>query len=763
MSYKSKENLKSTILAKKKSKKKEEINRKSTVPKAKKKTLERKVPNFWKNDTLTEIPARQQDDLFKKIFKGLAAFMLVILLFLSFNTWINADDKMQNEYEQKLYEYYSTFGENKEACNMKVTKMHFYGGLFEVVSGVTNRILGFGSLENLNYHRVRHMFIGLFGFLGILFTGLFVRDLAGWRAGCLAMLLLFFSPRYFGHSLINPKDIPFAAGYIMTIYFISRLIRELPKPGKKTLIGLTLAIGLAIGVRSGGILVVAYLALFMALDFVIKNGFAGIIQKPKEVVKYAGYFLGPTLGGFLIAIIFWPYVHSNPVGNIMKSLAELSKLGVDIRLIFNGKMEYARSLPWEYLPTWVLITVPLFFHIGLVAFFAFSKSIFSKYRKLPLFLALYASFFPFVYIIYKDSTLYDGWRHLIFPYTTFIALIAIAYNLIWEKFEDKKPVKYAMLGLVALTTVEPIVHTVRNIHAPYVYFNPIQGGPNGAFGEFEMEYWGTSVANAVDWMDEQGLLKVKDGEKIRIATNFHYGLDKYLKGKYGDKVLAVYVRYRQRYNVKTDYGIFVNRYIDAKQLRKGSWPTSKAIHNISVNNTPICTITKYENDLAYRGIKANKEKKFEEAYQLLSQEIKLNPDNEIATVGIAEALMNVNNLEESLKYIKKTREIEPDNLSAMNLQGLYHFKKGQLKEAEEAYNYALKQQPKFATGYYYMALIKQQQGQKNEALKQLQKAINYNKKFVQAYALAAKIHSELGNTAKVQQFQQIVQKLQGKK
>ena len=43
--------------------------------------------------------------------------------------------------------------------------------------------------------------------------GLLGMRFGGGLCGLISMLLLFFSPRFFGHSMNNLKDIPFAVGY----------------------------------------------------------------------------------------------------------------------------------------------------------------------------------------------------------------------------------------------------------------------------------------------------------------------------------------------------------------------------------------------------------------------------------------------------------------------------------------------------------------------------------------------------------------------
>ena len=85
----------------------------------------------------------QRNPLMDKIFWGIAAIGLLVLLVLSFGSGINADDKFQVDYSQKLVQYYSTFGQDTAALNIPDGNMHLYGGFFETITGFTNKIAGF--------------------------------------------------------------------------------------------------------------------------------------------------------------------------------------------------------------------------------------------------------------------------------------------------------------------------------------------------------------------------------------------------------------------------------------------------------------------------------------------------------------------------------------------------------------------------------------------------------------------------------------------
>ncbi len=703
----------------------------------------------------------EQDGLYKNIFRGLCGFMLIAMILMSFKSGINNDDKMQNEYEQKLMAYYTTGGEDKSALDLPKTKMHFYGGMFEVVTGFTNKLLGSSDINHPRYHKVRHFWNAIFGFFAMFFIAMTAKELAGWRAAIIALVFAFLSPRLLGHALMNPKDIPFAMGYIMSLYYMIRTWRELPNARWSTIVGMSVAIGVAVGVRAGGLLVVAIFGLFTVIDFIFKFGFLTVFKELDKTFAYLKATVIPIFIGLLLAIVFWPYALASPIENIGKSLAELSKYGVNIRLLFDGGMVYAQALPWTYLPKWVLYTIPLFAIIGFPLFFGLAFKTFKKYATVPLMALSFAAIFPFFWVIYQDSTLYDGWRHLIFPYTAMVVLIALAWDSLLDIFKSNKMVTYGVIGLMTLTALDPAIFIVRNLAFPYTYFNPLIGGIGGAFGEYETDYWGVSIKQGVEYLEQQGILSMDNKEPVIIATNFLYPLDRYIK-KYKDagKAKTVYVRYRQRYDHPWDYGLFLSRFVDGTRLQNNTWPTSNNIHSITANSTPILSVLKEDKErLTSRGIKELKSKNYDAAISLFSQEIRKHPDNEIALQSLANAYMNKGDLANSFKYVKETYKVDPENIQAMNIHGLYLLNTGKKQEAYAKFKRLTEIQEKFPMGWYYMGVIDMDAGKMVDAFNHAKKAVTVNPKFKPGYELAAKILDRQGKPQDAQKFRDAANKI----
>ena len=179
------------------------------------------------------------------LFIGLATVLLFAMPLMSRSAGNSGDeDKFQIPQGRFVMDYYHSDGQDTTCLQDVVTlngkeqswNLKYYGCSFDVVTEWINETFGIEDIA-----RTRHICNSLLGWLIILFGALIAYRIGGWRAGVFTMLLLFFSPRLLGHSWNNPKDIPLAAGVIMTVYYMlmffrqvtPQLVEETASKGKK--------------------------------------------------------------------------------------------------------------------------------------------------------------------------------------------------------------------------------------------------------------------------------------------------------------------------------------------------------------------------------------------------------------------------------------------------------------------------------------------------------------------------------------------------
>lgn len=702
-------------------------------------------------------PEIESDAGLRKIFFGVAGFALLVMLWLAMGSGVNADDKYQVDYSNKLVNYYSTFGKDTAALNIPDGNMHLYGGFFEIVTGFTNKALGFKD-NDAAYHHVRHLWSAFFGWMAIFFAALFAKQIAGWRAGLIALVILFLSPRFLGDSFMNPKDIPFAAGYMLSIYSIAAVLDRMPSPRRRDLAGLVAGLAIALATRAGGLLAFGWLFMFGGLHFLLKNGGLKAFSNTRALGRYLLILAGAAVAGYVLAVLFWPYALQSPLKNPFVALSKFAELEVRIRVLYEGANMMSDVTPWHYPLKWIVYTIPLAALTGLLGSVVFLPKLLKKYNPLWVGMALLTGVFPVFYIIYKDSVIHDGWRHLTFAYPPLVVMAALFWNELAALFSGKKALQYAVFGAIALLLADSAFFIAANRQYPYVYFNPIEGGTKSAFGYFETDYWGISTRQGLEWLEEQGVLRPDMTDTVVIATNMHFPAKPFVS-KYGNKVRLRYLKWDRRYDEAWDYALYPTRFIDGSALQRGKWPPDNTIHTIDAGGAPLLAILRDTTNYCFQGNDATKKGDYVTAIDRYRKEVSLVPDNEIAWAGLAQALLSIDSLEQAKSAAEKALEIAPDDTQGNNVIGLYWIKKDNITKANDQFSLAVKRDPSNAAAWYYLALIANDRGDPQTALNHLQKSIRAAPSFRQAYELAAQIYEENGNPSAAQQYRAALGKL----
>jgi tetratricopeptide (TPR) repeat protein len=684
-----------------------------------------------------------------RVFKILAALVLVIMMLMSLSSGINADDEYQVDYSKKLVNFYTSFGKDTSALYVEDGNMHLYGGFFDLTTGMVNHLLGLDE-HDARYHQIRHLFIALMGFLGIWFSSLLAKEMGGWRAGILTLLLMFLSPRYLGHSLMNPKDIPFAAGYMMAVYFMVRFYSNFPGLRWIDAIGIILGIGLSLGTRAGGLLLIVFFLAFGGIDFIRKNQFNK--WSLPSIWYYLKYLLIISLGAYFFAILFWPGAFNNPLTHPLQSLNRFEDLNVYIRLLFKGENVMSDQVSGDYILVWIWRTVPVFCLFGFLGSIAFYNSSMKRYSPFTLVILYMVTVFPVLYIILKDAVLHDGWRHVIFIYPTLIILSVLCWIGLEHKFRDRKVILYSIYGFLFLTCLESGRFIASNHSFPYVYFNAFGGGLEKAHGNFETDYWGVSVRQAIEWMEEQRILDKEMKDTIVIATSFYYNVSRQLDISYRNKVRVVYLRYRERYDEAWDYAIYPSRFIPGIQIRSGSWPPAETLHTITADNIPLVAILRNSQEVINQGMKALKSQDWEMAIELLQQGLMRYPDNVEVMRGLATAKMNSGEYQEAIDLNLRSLEIGgPDAMTYADIGMIYQMIPD-MEKAKQAFFQAIGINRDFYHGYYQLAMIYQEEGNLTAAKENALKVIDGDPGFVEAHRVMAELYEEQGDSEKAAHF-----------
>lgn len=662
---------------------------------------------------------------------------------------ISGDDVTQWRYGTSVWNYIKTFGEDKTAVTGKYLEntQTLYGGIVDGIAAMFIDIF-----KPKNEFIIRHYWIMMFGFAGIVYTGLLSRKLTNsWLAGIIAVLFIVFTPRYFGEAFNNPKDIPFAATYIMAIYYIICWLENIQAPRWKYTILLGIAIMLCLGIRIGGLLLIAYLFMAFAIRLWQTKGFSdGTIKKNfKHLVVL-------LLIGYFGACIWWPYAWEDPISHPYEAFKVMSDYPLTIKMLFEGQETTSSDLPAYYAPKFISITLPLFALIGIAGGLVMMtrKGFRSRYNYLWLVMFTWA--FPVFYIYYKHAVVYDGMRHTLFILPSVAITAALFFYYLLENFKEKKAIRMVVAGIMIVLLALPARFSLANHPNQYVYFNELTGGIKGALGIYETDYYMNSIKQGYNWLNKNEFSKLNTKDTIVLATNcvepiFHYIHDSKVPLK------IVYVRYYEKNRTDWDYGIFFGRFLDREELQNGYFPSKLAIHNVEADGVTLSTVIKNDPErLGLKGYEAMITNDLANAVNYLTAATKKDAYDVELWQNLTSIHLATNNLAEAKKAIDEARKITTMDVETADLAGDLALRMGDIASSEQIYGAMLENSPSQGEGYLGLAKIQATKGDYDLAVQNVQTAMDLSP-YLQGrgYTLMGLIFQRKGDMVQAQKFFQM--------
>jgi dolichyl-phosphate-mannose-protein mannosyltransferase len=434
---------------------------------------------------------------------------LVILVACTFRDYgITTDEYVQHVYGQKLWAFYSSGFADRSV--FAFDNLYLYGGLFDMLA------VALQSLSPFDEYETRHLLCGLVGVLGVVGTWRLARELAGPRAGFLAVALLALTSSWYGAMFNNTKDIPFAVGMVWMLYFICRIAAHLPRPPASAVIWFGVALGLTLGIRVGAVFGLFYLLAVLACDAAIRGGRLGWTAALRTAVVTGRVLLPALVLAYGLMAVFWPWSVLSPFNPII-AVGELTHF--PFRTALDGRFYRANDLPPSYLVTYLAIKLPEITLIGVVAAVALlfspapaapglrSPAPATERRAparliwLPVVLAI---ILPLFYFLLARPALYNGIRHFFFVIPPLCVVAAVGLSAVLRLAHGRARWAGVAVSVLMLAAGAREVLTMVQLHPhQYVYFNSLVGGPSGAFRRYEMDYWSNFVPEALDLLQLQ--------------------------------------------------------------------------------------------------------------------------------------------------------------------------------------------------------------------------------------------------------------------
>jgi|GEM_PF-438805 len=407
------------------------------------------------------------------------------------------------------------------------------GNAFQIIAHALNVLRGNETWSQLRISAetiaVQNLAIGALALLTFFTVGFTTWLITSTKSSALfASGVLAATPVFVGHSVMNQKDIPAAAGFTFVLagcvlaFSLSRnqqltgariraiTLYEIIHP---TVLFIFVFVGVWLGV---GTRTALWLPLLLLLVFTgVTLRFCSTL-KPVSVSRDSVSFrtllsalaLG-AIGSFVAVGVSHPqYVpYARQWLSISISSSTENPLGAGIGSLVAGQRLSSNDLPWWYLPAWVGASIPLL----LIVFIALGTGIglwklLGRSQDLPsrasygLVLAQ-AYALPLAAVV-AGSVMYNAQRHHLYMYPALAVLAGVGLKWLLDKSNQSKSAnsarvwQWVIAGTAAFALLYPTIERLRLHPYEYTYLNEVAtiGGING---RWETDYYNASLREAI--------------------------------------------------------------------------------------------------------------------------------------------------------------------------------------------------------------------------------------------------------------------------
>jgi Putative Zn-dependent protease, contains TPR repeats len=680
------------------------------------------------------------------ILKILLALTAIAMVAMSFSYGLSGDEVDMNEYGKVILNYFTSFGSDKSVflTSEELRKMNvydynrdnvvwYYGGLFDLLCAIVNKI------SPLQEYTTRHILNALAGFLAIYFASKITHRTINAQVAVVLVLLMFLSPFFLGHSMNNPKDIPFAASYIASIWCMIRFFDKFPDVKIIDYVWVIVCIGATITIRVGGIILIPYMAVIAGLywlfplDKLQKKIALQQYIKPIAILSVAGYFCGSLL---------WPYALQNPLSNPLTALSEMSNFKVNIAQIFEGEKIFSGELPGHFLIKSFIITNTFAILIGLCLGLIFLWSVRKQSYASKIYFIAFTALFPIAYILYSKSNIYHAWRHVLFVFPSIAIVAALGWKIMAE-WLNKRKMQMIVWAFLCILLLDPLYFFATTYPNTVTYYNQLVGGTAGAYSNYEVDYYYNSLKQCADWFKKNELPSLPPKDTILIGSNAAHLLQHYFTDYPNVKI--DYVRYRERNEKPWQYLFMHIALIPLEDIKSGAWINNQTIYKAMVQGKPLCSIMKKRSNDDVKALNFLNQNQWDSSIYYFKKYLEAEPDNTTILNKLSNVYLQTKNMDSALSYIQKSYDINNQNLETQVMYGMISLQGGDAAKALQLLNAAVQQNPQDLQLYYYLGIAQFQSGQAEAALNTLNTASQDPEIRSQAYKVMGDIYTQMGN------------------
>ena len=365
-----------------------------------------------------------------------------------------------------------------------------------------------------------------------------------------ASALFSWQPLLWGHAFINPKDPPFLVFFLASVCLGFEMIDSLADRSMDN------------GSKFAGLFIPAAV-LGITTSIRVLGPLAGLLVLAYAAWRFRTRFFAyiPQLALYgIIAILAmfatWPFLWENPLTNFIGAFRLMSDNPTTLSVLFGGEVFRAGELPRKYMPFMLATTLtepvlPLFFFGIFIGYFQLFRQtrnedkdfqaansanhwaslrspidrVDTSNKLVSLSLVLLWFGVLLAYVLLRRPAMYDGVRHFLFILPPVFIFTGFAFEFLIDHLYS-----WLYAGLILLLLAPGILGITRLHPYEYTYYNSFVGGTDGAFRQYETDYWLTCYKEAVETLEQSS----------NTPINLYVHREAYIADYYADEKITVY-------------------------------------------------------------------------------------------------------------------------------------------------------------------------------------------------------------------------------
>lgn len=459
------------------------------------------------------------------------------------------------------------------------SNLRYYGPVVDVLSAVSNKQLHL-EREWLDEDIARHLPGTLLGILVLPLVFSMVARTSGRRAAFFSVLALALCPHFFSYVHNDPKDIGLTFFYTGVLWAAVHRVRG---GGPIWILVAAILFGLGYATKLTIVLTAPILVIWFVLQMP-RWGSADDRRRATERLAELAIVI-PALG-LLFGILFWPWMWVDSFHRVYLIFHHFMNVPWLGPVLYRGEILTTDKLGWEYAIWMFTIQNPIW--IMSLAALGVLRTIWRwrRRRRTAMQLAFVGLAVTLGMATRTPGQTHDGLRQLL-PVLPLLSILAgSGAEGLWRmarRFDLKRvatgtPRRRVRLAAAAILTAgfATALWAIVSMHPDQTaFFNRLVGGPAGADGNYEVEFYCNPYKRGMQWIEENA-----DGYARVVVPLNHYVAGYYTTPK--TQVVP--------YEGKGDYFMELPRmYLEAKERPENV----TEVHRITARGATVLRIFKF--------------------------------------------------------------------------------------------------------------------------------------------------------------------------